>query len=602
MGNESLLFSSLSARLISLKGRLEKATPFAPDHRVSKRSAISLRAEAPPLALSLLVALALGGCGAAGPELAGDLLIRNVHLVSMVDERVAPDAAVLVRDGRIAWVGAATESGRISAAETRDGGGGWLLPGLVDMHVHLRDESFPALFLLHGVTTVVNLDGTSEILALRERVRSGEELGPDIVTSGPTVDGDPGRSHFVRLGSPDQARDVAADQARAGYDLLKVYDLIQELPYAAAVEAAHAAGLPVFGHIPKALGLEGILGRHDVVAHAEEYFYTFFANRDDRSRLAEAARLTAEAGLAVIPNTAFIRTILDQAEDIDGFLARPEMRYVPAATLADWLPEANRYVGRPQEWIDRNRRMHPFLLELTGALHAAGVTLFAGSDAGANGGIPGVSLLAEIRELRRAGLSNHEALAAATRVPGKWLADRVRGVAPRGTIEVGRRADLLLLGADPLADLAALDARRAVVVAGRWHDEGWLRGVVEAAAPPTDALFAWYRQVKADLAARHLDALAARLAGCPSAEFGEAVVNGLGYGLWMRDGDLATAIALFELNTRAYPASGNVWDSLGEALAERGDRAAAVASYERSLAADPGNDNARQAIARLRAL
>jgi hypothetical protein len=366
------------------------------------------------------------------------------------------------------------------------------------------------------------------------------------------------------------------------------------------VEAAHAAGRPVFGHIPKALGLEGILGGHDVVAHGEEYYYTYFRDTDDRSRLGEAARLTAQAGLAVIPNTGFVRTILDQAEDVEGFLAREEIRYVAPAALAEWLPESNRYLGRPPEWAAALRRMHPFLRELTGELHRAGVVLFAGSDAGAIGGIPGASLHREIRELEASGLSRGDALLAATRVPGDWLAART-GAAPRGRIEVGQRADLLLLERNPLDDLSALDTLRSVVAAGRLHEVHDLEERLRSDGPGAPELLDWYRGIRSSLAAGEMARFESGIGSSPSPVFAERVLNALGYRALYGERDVERAVRIFEANSRAFPGSFNVWDSLGEALAERGDRAAAIASYERSLALEPKNDNAARMLERLRA-
>jgi tetratricopeptide (TPR) repeat protein len=355
----------------------------------------------------------------------------------------------------------------------------------------------------------------------------------------------------------------------------------------------------VVGHIPKALGLAGIVGGHDVVAHGEEYYWTFFGETADRSRLAEAARISAAAGLAVIPNTGFVRTILDQAEDIDAFLARPELRYADPAALANWLPETNRYLGRPPEWLPAIQRMHPFLRELTGELRRAGVPLFTGSDAGAVGGIPGASLHREIAELEASGLTRAEALAAATQVPGDGLAARA-GLAPRGRLAAGQRADLVLLGADPLADPRALAAIEAVVAGGRWHEAAALERALAEGVPPAAGLLAWYRGVRAALAAGELERLEAAAGACASPAFAEAALNGLGYRALYGDRDAERAVRIFAANSRAFPASANVWDSLGEALAERGDTAAAIASYERSLALAPDNDNAARMLERLR--
>ena len=542
----------------------------------------------------------LAGCRTREPGIRGDLLISGVRLVAMSDEAVASGQSVLVAGDEISWVGPASEEGRIGAARRVEGNGMFLVPGLIDMHAHIQDPRDLTVFLRHGVTTIASLSGDASTLALREGVRDGSVVGPQIFTSGAILDGDPGRGDGnVPLADAAAARDAVTAQIAAGYDFVKIYDLIEEEAYRAAVETAHAAGKPVFGHIPKPLGLEGVIGRHDVVAHAEEYYYTFFHDTNDRSRLGEAARLTAEAGLAVIPNTGFFGTIIEQAEDLESFLARDEIRYVAPGTLADWLPETNRYLGREPAWLENLRRMDPFLHELTRELHRAGVPLFAGSDAGAIGGIPGVSLRREIGELHASGLTRYEALAAATRVPGEWLSEHL-GAAPRGRIAVGQRADLLLLEADPLEDLAALASALAVVAAGRWHDVSALEERIRAGSPPAGELLAWYREVRTLVAASDFAALEERLATGPSDAFAEKLLNALGYRALYLDHDAGAAVRIFELNSRSFPASANVWDSLGEGLAERGEVAAAIASYEKALALDPGNDNAKRRIAGLR--
>ncbi len=549
---------------------------------------------------ALLLIVALAGCAPPTPTLRGDLLISDVRILDPGGGAAGPPSSLLVTGEEIAWIGARSEEGSVAAARRVDGRGGFLLPGLIDMHAHVRDPRDLVAFLRHGVTTVMNLHGDPSVLELRESVRSGRVAGPQIFTSGPILDGDPGRGGGnVPLGDAAAARAEVAAEVAAGYDAVKIYDLIEEPAYRAAVEAARAAGKPVFGHIPKALGLEGVLGSHDVVAHAEELYYTFFRDTDDRGRLGEAARRTAAAGLAVIPNTGFVRTILDQAEDVEAFLDRDELRFAAPATLADWLPEVNRYVGREPEWVAGLRRMYPFLHELTLELHHSGVALFAGSDAGAVGGIPGASLLREIRELELAGLSRVEALNAATRVPGEWLSRRV-GAAPRGRIAVGQRADLVLLERDPIEDLSALASARAVVAAGRWHEIAALEAELRSSAPPVRELVAAYRELRALAMARDFVRVEARLAAGPSAAFAEKAVNAMGYRALYVDRDREVAQRLFEANARAFPASWNVWDSLGEALAETGDAGGAIASYEKSLALAPGNDNARRRLADLR--
>lgn len=411
-----------------------------------------------------------------------ELVLTGVHVVPVDGEPVLRDHAVVVRDGVIAWVGPAQSLTASADATVVDGGGGYLIPGLTDAHVHVRHEDELLLYVANGVTTVLNLSGDPSHLELRERVRTGALLGPRILTAGRTIDGKPPRNPiFEPLGSPEEAEAVVRAQKEAGYDFVKVYDLLSLDAYFAIVEAAEAHGLPVVGHIPKAVGLEGVLEGHALIAHAEEYFYTFFGNEADESRIAEAARLTAESGVAVCPNVGFLQAILDQAHDIEAVLARPEVRYVHPEAFESWRPENNRYVGREASWVRRNETMVPFLVKLTKALHDAGVPLLTGTDASIPGGVPGFALHGELRQLTGVGISPHDALRTVTANPGDWCA-RHLGTPPFGRVAPGQRADLVLLAANPLEDLEALRTIRGIVLAGRWLEHAPLARRLEELA------------------------------------------------------------------------------------------------------------------------
>jgi hypothetical protein len=410
------------------------------------------------------------------------LVIEHANVIPMDTERVLADHAVVIEDGVIRWVG---PTDRVQVPEGRpvlDAAGAYLLPGLTDAHVHVRHEDELLLNLANGVTTVMNLSGDPGHLALRERIRAGELLGPTILTAGPTLDGSPARNpSFVPIGNAEQAFAAVAAQKAAGYDFLKVYDLITADNYFAVVEAASEHDLTIVGHIPKEFGLEPTLEGHRMIAHAEEYYYTFFESRSDESRLSEAAALTAEADVALCPNIGFIHAILDQAHDIDEVLARPEVRYVHPDTLQNWLPENNRYVGRPAEWLARNERMYPFLVKLTKAMHDAGVVLMSGTDASVPGGVPGFALHNELDELVAAGLSPYEAVQSATSNPGSWMSEHL-GAPELGQVAVGYRADLVLVDSNPLEDVTQLRHPRVVIVRGRRLDGDELRDRLEALA------------------------------------------------------------------------------------------------------------------------
>ena len=410
------------------------------------------------------------------------LVITHVNVVPMDRERVLRDHAVIVADGVLRWLGPTDECRPEAGWQVIDGAGGYLVPGLTDAHVHLQHDDELALNLANGVTTVLNLSGNEGHLELRQRVASGELLGPTILTAGQTIDGKPPRNpSFQPLGDPALADGIVRAQQEAGYDFLKVYDLIDLDCYFAVVEAAREYDMTIVGHIPKDFGLEPTLEGHALIAHAEEYFYTFFENEADESRIGEAAQLTAEAGVAVCPNIGFIHAILDQAHDIEAVLARPEVRYVHPEAYRDWLPENNRYVGREANWIKSNEEMYPLLVKLTRALHDAGVTILSGTDASIPGGVPGFALHAELRELIDCGLSPFEALRTVTANPGAWTREHLKTPAV-GLVATGQRADLLLLSANPLQDIGVLRQIRGVVLRGRWIEHAELQREIDARA------------------------------------------------------------------------------------------------------------------------
>lgn len=148
----------------------------------------------------------------------------NVALVSMRTEDVLPRRTVLVRDGRIAAIGPAEELAVPAGTQVIDGQGKYLIPGLIDFHVHLTSADELLSYLAHGVTSVVNLNGAPRYLQWREQVRRGERLGATLYTSGPTTDGDPPTNRkFVSLATPEAGRRTVVEHQRAGYDFIKVY-------------------------------------------------------------------------------------------------------------------------------------------------------------------------------------------------------------------------------------------------------------------------------------------------------------------------------------------------------------------------------------------
>lgn len=462
-----------------------------------------LSTPAPLFTLSLLVVLAAllpaDGSHGAEPEECPTLMIRNVHILTMRSPEPTEPATVVIIGDRIDSIvpGGLGEGREPSCSDARevDGDGGYLLPGLVDFHVHLRDEGELASYLTWGVTSVVNMRGGPAHLKLREAIRLGEILGPTLYTTGPTIDGDPP----IRSGAntrvvtePAEARAVAREHAEAGYDLMKVYNNLPPEAFRVLVDEAHRLGLSVVGHIPRTPGRAQALqfaldAGLDMITHGEEYFFTYFggasdaamatggASKPDMSAIPEVARMTAEAGTAVTPNLSFVEATRRQLENLDAVLEDPETRHLPPAVLEMWRSYNPTQRDDLEAFTRREAVKQPFVRRLTHGLHEAGVLLLAGTDASAPGLFPGRSLHLELRELVGAGLTPYEALATATRNAGAFAEGHLDLDAGFGTIEEGHRADLLLLEENPFASVDALDSIEGLAVRGRWHDADDLR-------------------------------------------------------------------------------------------------------------------------------
>jgi imidazolonepropionase-like amidohydrolase len=419
------------------------------------------------------------------------LAFVGVSVVPMDAERVLEHQTVVVRDGIIADIGPMTTTSVPEDARRIDGRGMFVLPGLTDAHVHLRDPSELLSYLAHGVTTVVHLSGptgnVSSVLELRDRVERGELLGPTIYTSGRILDGAPPiyASVSTVVETPEEAKRAVDAQCAGGVDLVKVYNNLGAEELRAVTRSAHAHGVTVWGHVPRIDGRSTALQRAldaglDVIAHGEEVFFTFLyrdveAQLDrgmvptvGRDRIDEAVRLIREHGVAVIPNLSFVAMTRAQLDDAKAVWADPEARYLHPAVLETWRQQNPTTRADLPRFDLRERGKRIVLRELTRELAAAGVPLMLGTDASAPGMFPGASAWLELSELVGAGLTPFGALRTGTCTAGAFL----RRVDPRGpasgTVTAGARADLVLLHADPLASIPRADRIAGVVVRGRW--------------------------------------------------------------------------------------------------------------------------------------
>lgn len=430
------------------------------------------------------------------------------------------NATVVIEDGRFTRVGPAPATPAPDGATHIDARGKFLIPGLCDMHVHIGppERQHLPLFLAAGVTTVLDLGGQLPDLAdARARLEAGTVLGPRLYYTGPLLEQGALFDGFAAMSRAINAADIEAvvdELADAGADAIKLYVTITKETAARAAARAHARGLPVFMHQQATWGADAAEAGVDCLEHIMVFSELAPAeNRPDAAAMtpfqyggwmwrwlpdidphSDAAirmveRLVA-AGTALDPTLVLFmaRTAAfgDDAGDttMDGPESTPLLPLLPQSVAEElvtrWSERRRAAASASEEAKARARRGWSNVLELVSEFHWAGGTVLAGTDCPNVAIVSGYSLHREMELLSRAGLTPMEALQAATLRP----AERLNKTDVFGTIRPGRSADMLILSANPLADIRNTRQIEQVIARGQIHQPEHLLKSLQGAAGP----------------------------------------------------------------------------------------------------------------------
>ena len=396
-------------------------------------------------------------------ERSGSFALVGATLVDATGATPIPDSAVIIRGNTIAAAGPRSLVTIPKGMPVVNASGKTLLPGLWEMHTHFSGVEFGPAMLAAGITTARDCGGEFDFLvAVRDAIKKRQALGPRLVLAG-LIDASPDAFGAITAETPEEAKAVVTRYKDAGFEQLKLYTFLKPDIITLLSAEAHRNGMSVTGHVPAAFNaFQGVEAGMDQINHLNyvSQMMRTAGTRDpidiQSAQATKAVQFFAEHRTVVDP-TASWGEMASHTKDVDVASFEPGIAKAPFTLVSKYLslagPEtdSSRYHARMKENV-----------AVIGALHKGGVAIVAGSDTD----LPGYGLIRELELYVQAGMTPLQAIQTATLNAAKAM--KMEG--DSGTIQTGKRADLILVDGDPLRNISDMRHVSKVIANGRVYD------------------------------------------------------------------------------------------------------------------------------------
>ncbi len=405
----------------------------------------------------------------------------NVSVIPMTSNRIIENHTIVIRGDEISLITPSENVEFDSDATIIDGTGKFLIPGLAEMHGHVPPTDPPSnaprymnmeyventlfLYTAAGITTVRGMLGWANQLELKDKVSSQEIIGPSLYLAGPSFNGN-------SIGSVEEAASKVRQQKEEGWDLLKIHPGLTLEEYDVMAQTANEIGITFGGHIPSDVGIiHAIEMGQETIDHMDGYvaYLDSYTGKELDQKIHELIALTKENNVWVVPTQALWETILGAA-DYDALREYDELKYIPKNLVSGYNAWTKRLLNNSNFNLENAREHAALRQRLLSEMNKSGVKILMGTDAPQLYSVPGFSIHRELKVMSEAGMSPYEILVTGTKNVGEYFSHKDNF----GTIEVGQRADLILLDNNPLDDISNLRQNSGVMVAGRWLSRSFI--------------------------------------------------------------------------------------------------------------------------------